>query len=508
MREDIADGLPGTPPRRTAVRYLGAVLAVAVGVGLAWWLQPVLDPSVLLLMAVLVAAWFSGFWPAMFASVLATLAIDYFFTLPRYTINVELAHVPRLIVFTLVAGLFASVSAARRRAEQSLRQAHDELDAKVRERTAELTTTHAAAVAARRRFQELVNSIDGVIWEADARTLRRTFVSDQALRLLGYPVQRWLDEPAFWRDHLHPDDRDSVFDRCASSARALEDHDVEYRMVASDGRAVWVRDLVNVLAENGQPVCLRGVMLDVTDRKRAEQELEELAGRLIHAQEQERSRIGRELHDHISQMLGVLTIRLDQLRAEETTPASIGEALEEMRAHTSELTDDIHGLSHRLHSSALDYLGLVPALHKLVNEVAGRHGIQVTFSHEAIPSPLPSTVALALFRVAEESLTNVIKHSQATSADVRVAGAADGITLSIRDDGRGFAPSALDRGAGLGFVSMRERLRVLRGTVRVDSAPGQGTTIEVRVPAASMTAAASHDAGAPDAAAASNPGAV
>jgi K+-sensing histidine kinase KdpD len=264
MKEDIPAGPPGTPPRRTVVRYLGAVLAVAVGVGLAWWLQSLLDPSVMLLMAVLVAAWFSGFWPAMFASVLATLAVDYFFTLPRYTINVELAHVPRLIVFTLVASLFASVSAARRRAEQSLRQAHNELDAKVRERTAALTKTHAEAVAARRRFQDLVNSIDGVIWEADARTLQRTFVSDQALRLLGYPVQWWLEEPTFWRDHLHAEDRDWVFARCASSARELRDHDVEYRMVASDGRAVWVRDLVNVLAENGQPVRLRGVMLDST----------------------------------------------------------------------------------------------------------------------------------------------------------------------------------------------------------------------------------------------------
>src|SRR5690349_6827458 len=159
MNTQMAAGPVGAPPRRTVVRYFGAVLAVAVGAGLAWWLQPVLDPSVMLLMSVLVAAWFSGFWPAMFASVLATLAVDYFFTRPMYTINVELAHVPRLIVFTLVAGLFASVSAARRRAEQSLRQAHDELDAKVRERTAELTKTHAEAVAARRRFQDLVNSI-------------------------------------------------------------------------------------------------------------------------------------------------------------------------------------------------------------------------------------------------------------------------------------------------------------------------------------------------------------
>lgn len=354
MHEHLDSGADGVAPRRTAVRYLGAMLAVAVGVGLASWLQPVLDPSVMLLMAVLVAAWFAGFWPAMLASVLATLAVDYFFTEPLHTINVELAHVPRLIVFTLVAGLFVSVSAARRRAEQSLRKAHDELDLKVRERTAEL---------------------------------------------------------------------------------------------------------------------------------------EEVAGRLIHAQEQERSRIGRELHDHISQMLGVLTIRLDQLRAEETTPAPVSAVLGELREHTAEITDDIHGLSHRLHSSALDYLGLVPALHKLTNEFAARHSINIDFTHEAVPAPLPSTVALSLFRVAEESLTNVVKHSGAATAQVRVSGDAEGITMSIHDDGRGCVLSAAGSRAGLGFVSMRERLRTLRGTVRVDSAPGHGTTIAVRVPATSVAEA-------------------
>ena len=341
-------GAAVAPPRRTAVRYLGAMLAVAVGVGLAWWLQPVLDPSVMLLMSVLVAAWFSGFWPAMLASVLATLAVDYFFTQPLYTINVELAHVPRLIVFTLVAGLFVSVSAARRRAEHSLRKAHDELDVKVRERTAEL---------------------------------------------------------------------------------------------------------------------------------------EELAGRLIHAQEQERSRIGRELHDHISQMLGVLTIGLDQLRADERTPDSVGDTLERLREESAAITEEIHGLSHRLHSSALDYLGLVPALQRLVQEFSARHNIAIEFAHGALPAPLPPDVALCLFRVTEESLTNIAKHSQAASARVDFNAGADGIHLTIEDSGRGFDGTSVERRDGLGFVSMRERLRIVSGTVRVDSAPLRGTKVSVWVPA-------------------------
>jgi PAS domain S-box-containing protein len=234
-------------------------------------------------------------------------------------------------------------------------------------------------------------------------------------------------------------------------------------------------------------------IMDITDRKRAEHELEELAGRLIHAQEQERSRIGRELHDHISQMLGVLTIRLDQLRGDESTPPSVAAVLEDLRQSTTEITNDIHSLSHRLHSSALDYLGLVRALQRLVKEFSSRHGIAIDFAHAAVPTPLPSEVALALFRVTEESLTNIAKHSRAKSARVSVTGESRGIHLTIEDAGTGFDPDRLERGAGLGFVSMRERLRAVRGTVRVDSAPSRGTRIDVWVPATSLSPAATVD---------------
>jgi signal transduction histidine kinase len=346
----------GQPTRLGAIRYGTAVLAVIAGLLLATALRPFLEPAVVLLMAILIAAWFSGFWPALLASALATLALDYFFIPPLYTIDLDRSHVLRMAVFTMTAGVFVSISAARRRAERSLKQARDELDAKVRERTADLT--------------------------------------------------------------------------------------------------------------------------------RANEELEELAGRLISAQEQERSRIGRELHDHISQMLGVLTIRIDQLRANDSIPPHVAGALDDLRQSTAEITEDIHGLSHRLHSSALDYLGLVPALQKLVNEFSTRQDIAIDFVHDALPL-LPSEVALCLFRVTEESLTNVAKHSHARSARVQVNGGPDGIHLIVEDTGRGFDPGSLERRAGLGFVSMRERLRAVRGTVHVDTAVGRGTRIDVWVPNAS-----------------------
>ena len=250
-----------------------------------------------------------------------------------------------------------------------------------------------------------------------------------------------------------------------------------------------------LLDARANPIAVLETNNDVTERKRAERVLEELAGRLIHAQEEERSRIGRELHDHISQTLGVLTIKIDQLRADGASPSAVAGALEDLRHDTVDITDDVHRLSHRLHSSTLDYLGLVPALQKLVTEFSERHDISIDFTHGALPAPLPSDVALCLFRVTEEALANIAKHSHARSAQVTVNGAPDGIHLSVEDAGTGFDISRLEKGAGLGFVSMQERLRVLRGTVRVDSAPTRGTRIDAWIPAASVQDPAPSEAG-------------
>jgi PAS domain S-box-containing protein len=138
----------------------------------------------------------------------------------------------------------------RKRAEEALREAHH-------------------------NYVTLVNSLDGIVWEADAQTFVFSFVSPQAERMLGYPLTRWTTEPTFWKDHIHPDDREWATSFCIDATRAKRPHDFEYRMVAADGRIVWLHDVVTVVVENDQPVRLRGVMLDITKRKRAEEALKE-----------------------------------------------------------------------------------------------------------------------------------------------------------------------------------------------------------------------------------------
>jgi PAS domain S-box-containing protein len=130
----------------------------------------------------------------------------------------------------------------------------------------------AEAEAVQQRFRALVNSVEGIVWEADAETFAVSFVNEQVERILGYPLAQWLKEPTFWYDHLHPEDRDWVMAFCVQATAEKRNYDFEYRMVAADGHVVWLRDLVTVVTEGDRATKLRGVMVDITERKRAEEE--------------------------------------------------------------------------------------------------------------------------------------------------------------------------------------------------------------------------------------------
>ena len=169
--------------------------------------------------------------------------------------------------------LLSSWSEARKRAERAFEQARDELEKKVGERTADLSRSNE-------QFRNLVNTVGGIVWEADAKTFRFSFVGEQAERILGYSTERWLNESTFWKDHLHPADRDWAVDFCSNATAEKKDHDFEYRMIAADGRTVWLRDLVTVVVEGERAIKLRGVMIDITNQKRAEAALREQANLL------------------------------------------------------------------------------------------------------------------------------------------------------------------------------------------------------------------------------------
>ncbi|MDP1947567.1 MAG: PAS domain S-box protein [Nitrospirota bacterium] len=167
----------------------------------------------------------------------------------------------------------------RKQMEQALRQANDELEERVAQRTKELLAANDALCHARAWQRDLIEAIPGIVWECNARTWRFSFVNHQAELVLGYPVQRWLDEPGFWQTHIHRDDRDWVIGYCLASLRDTRKYSFEYRMIAADGRTVWLQDIVTVENAEQGPAILRGIMLDITERKRAEEALRESEAR-------------------------------------------------------------------------------------------------------------------------------------------------------------------------------------------------------------------------------------
>ncbi len=233
----------------------------------------------------------------------------------------------------------------------------------------------------------------------------------------------------------------------------------------------------------GMPAGAVGSTLDVTDRKLAEEALASLSHKLIEAQEVERTRIARELHDDFSQRLAILAINLEQLKRDYSgLPVEAGRRLSELAKMTSEITVDIQTLSHELHSSKLEYLGLDKALKGFCKEFGKHQKVEIDFESHDLPSPLPSQTALCLYRVAQEALHNSAKHSGARQIEVRLWGSTDGIHLTVVDAGSGFQTKATNEGEGIGLASMQERLRLLNGTFSIQSRAGRGTTIHACLP--------------------------
>ena len=238
---------------------------------------------------------------------------------------------------------------------------------------------------------------------------------------------------------------------------------------------------------------------EITERKRTERELQEseaavrksqedlriLAGRLISAQEDERRRLARELHDDLTQRLAVLAIDAGILEQHsDSCPDLIREKLPRMKEQIVRLSGDIHRISRQLHPSILDDLGLVDAIKSLCTGFSNREGLSVEFTPENLPEVLPKDLSLCLYRITQESLRNVAKHARAKEAHVTLAGNDGDVLLSIQDSGVGFDLAQVRGKPGLGLASMEERVRLIQGSLSVQSQPTQGTTIEVRAPLA------------------------
>ena len=331
------------------------------------------------------------------------------------------------------------------------------------------------------RFRHVADTAPVMIWMAGADKLC-TYFNSPWLQFTGRRFEEELGNG--WTKGVNPDDLQGYWETYANAFDRQQSFQMEYRLRRYDGEYRWMLDHgLPRLNSDGSFAGYIGSCIDITDRKLAQETLTEMSRKLIEAQEQERTWIARELHDDINQQIALATVNLERLKQDSPAlgPAVI-QRLDEILDQVSGLGGDIQALSHRLHSSKLEYLGIVAAASSFCRELSDQHGVQIDFHSEGIPKDVHQEIALCLFRILQESLQNAIKHSGAQRIEAWLRGASNEIALSVRDAGIGFSPEEALRGRGLGLTSMRERLKLVHGKLSIDSQTGLGTIVRATVP--------------------------
>ena len=344
----------------------------------------------------------------------------------------------------------------RRRAEQAIRESEE-------------------------RFRLVANTAPVLIWMSGPDK-QCTYFNQPWLEFTGRPIEAELSNG--WADGVHPEDLRACLDTYTKAFDQRVSFKMQYRLRRNDGEYRWVFDLgVPRFDPDGSFAGYIGSCIDVTEQKMAEEALASLSGRLIEAQEEECRRIAREIHDDYNQRLAVLANELEDLaQSIGDSVAEAGPRLHDLWTSVSELGVDLHSLSHRLHSSTLETLGLVAGVRAFCEEFGDLQDIEVEFTHENVPRVISADVSLCLFRIAQEALRNVKRHSGASRAEVHLEFLSGRLHLSVCDQGRGFNPSKRSAREGIGIRSMEERLHLVGGQLEVHSRPMEGTRIDAWAP--------------------------
>ena len=358
-------------------------------------------------------------------------------------------------------------------------------------------------------FRTVTNDTPAYLWMWSA-TEHDSFINKPFAEFLG------TDQESFewdWAKHyVHPEDAERSRARFLECRTRRVEYVSAYRMRRFDGEYRWIVSRgVPRFSSKGEFLGYAGSVLDVTERKRAEEqlrttnaalaaELEErtraekevqaLSARLINAQEEERTRLARELHDDLSQQIAALSIATSNLKADiPEEQAGARAQSDRLQQNLAGLAEGVRRLSHELHPAVLEHAGLAAALRAYCSEFSSLTGVKVTLEVEGSFGDVPSDVSLCIYRIAQEGLQNVAKHARVAQASVQLTRSPELLSLTIADRGAGMAPGRAGAAAGLGLVSIRERTRLVNGAVRIQSMPNEGTTIALRIPADKWTAA-------------------
>ncbi len=450
-------------------RYSVAVVLVSIALGARLLLEPLVGPNLRFLfvaLAILLAGRFGGLLPSLIAAALSVICAWYFFLDPEFSFALKgPQELLALAVFSSAAILVALLGC----------QFYDSMKTKTLSEERLRLATETAHVG---------------IADLDLASGQIVY-NEEGYRIMCRPagsIRSISDALGL----VHPDDRgrtNSLMAQLMDPAGDGRAHD-EIRIVCPDGEIRWVawnsQAVFRPTASGRLPVRSIGAFMDITDRKLAEDRLRALAGQLLTAQEEERSRIARELHDDVTQRLAVLGMRVDEARRDQD-PANHDNRMRALHDDILNVTEHVRNLSHAYHSSDFEITGLPAALESHCREFSEHSGIPTQFSARDLPASIPREVSIVLYRTAQEALHNVLKHSGAKNATVLLAGVQTddrnpSLSLTVIDDGKGFLIDDVRNGSGLGLLGIEERTRRVNGTLSISSIPGEGTRVQVVVP--------------------------
>lgn len=352
---------------------------------------------------------------------------------------------------------------------------------------ADITEAKHAELARREsedRFQLVANAAPVMIWMSGPDKLCNYF-NQRWLEFTGRAFEQELGNG--WAEGVHPDDLIACIKTYTESFNRRDPFEMQYRLRRDDGEYRWVLDRgVPRFNSDNSFAGYIGTCADITEKRLVQEALSDIGRKLIEAQEEERAWIARELHDDINQRIAVMAVELEQWDQHLCDSGPDGrEHIQRVRERLLDLGKDVQSLSHRLHSSKLELLGLVAAARSFCREFSEQHKVEVEFSQRDVPRNLPKETSLCLYRVLQEALQNALKHSGVRRFRVDMRGSSEEIQMEISDQGVGFAEHDTVNRDGLGLISMRERLQMVKGEFSIKTEPGRGTTVQALVPVVS-----------------------
>ena len=337
------------------------------------------------------------------------------------------------------------------------------------------------------RLRLAMEASASVGWDFDVESGRDVWFGDLQT-IFGIASDRYVTTMDDFIHHVHPDDRTRVSEAIADARQNRKLYAAEFRIVKPDGTVRWLTARGKFYyARSGDPERMLGVSLDITERKRAEEALSCVNRRVIEAEERERHRIAKDLHEEIGQRLALLAIGIEQLKNDlPNRNVELLDRMDAVRQHTLEILTDVKASAHELYSPRLEYLGVAAVMRIFCKEFGERKKVEIDFRSHGVPRLVQPEVSICLFRVLQEALHNGVKHSRVQKFGVQLWRVADEIHLTVSDSGAGFDLNSARRDRGLGLTRMEQRVRLVNGTFSVDSQLEKGTTVHVGVPLGSV----------------------